>query len=205
MNYKKLLLLSVFTIALVFYSLAQVKIGVKGGLNMAVLSGTVNMNPTFKPGLNVGLISELKESERVAIQAELYFSMMGAKIDYEPFASGETKTSLNYLSVPVVGKIYLSKFFNLQLGPEVGILLSARDKGEIDGDEVNEDLKSIFKKTDVGISFGIGIEPTENFQITSRINYGVADISLASKTIAGGIQRPNLNNRAIQISLGYFF
>ncbi len=182
--------------------------GAKGGLNLAILSGTVNMEPKYKPGLMLGFYLDAAVTEKFHIQPELVYSSQGAKIEYTDSPApgsrvvGETTTSLSYINIPVMAKIYLGKVVNLQLGPQVGILVSATDKGTIQGDVIDDDLKDIFKGVDFSFATGIGLNLPSGVNFGGRLIFGLSNLNKDNGQIAPGIERPALTNGVIQFSLG---
>ncbi len=63
-------------------------------------------------------------SEKFAFQPELLYSAQGSDYDDEDF-SGSVKA--DYLNVPLMAKYYVGEGFSLEAGPQVGLLLSAKD------------------------------------------------------------------------------
>ncbi len=79
--------------------------GFKGGLNLAILSGTVNVDPKYKPGLMFGVYLDAAITEKFHIQPELVYSSQGAKIEYTdspiPGSRVVGETTTNLLQVPL--------------------------------------------------------------------------------------------------------
>lgn len=199
-----LLLFLFFTTTAVFSQ--DAKFGLKTGLNMAVLSGTVNMGAEFKPGIHFGGYVDIIESERIHFQIELNYSSQGAKGKYSTPTGTYDKINLNYFNVPFVIKIYPGKVFNFQIGAQGGFLLAASEYGKDRlGTSVSNDINENYKSLDMGLVGGFGIEPTSHIQIGARLNYGLNDISTASRDLAYGIKRPSLNNRVFHFFVGYSF
>lgn len=142
---------------------AQLKFGVKAGLNLANLGGDME-DTKMKIGLMVGGFANYAINDQLSIQPELMFSQAGAK--YEVL--DETyKMNLNYIVLPVMLK-YSFGAINLQAGPQLGFLLSAEDDGE--------DIKEFLKSTDLGLNIGAGYQIMENLGVEARYNLGLSNI-----------------------------
>jgi hypothetical protein len=90
----------------------------------------------------------------------------------------------------------LNETISLQAGPQLGVLMAAKLKYDIESDFITtsgtEDVKEQFKPVDFGVNFGIGA----TFGLVNaalRYNLGLAEIGDDS----------NVKNSVIQISLGY--
>ena len=158
---KKIALFAVVALMAVSGS-AQLKFGVKGGVNLANLSGDVNDNK-MKIGFMVGGFANYAINDQLTVQPELMFSQAGCKFD----ADGDPKLKLNYIVLPIMVK-YSFGAINLQAGPQLGFLLSAED----DGDDIKEFLKPI----DLGLNIGAGYQIMENLGVEARYNLGLSNI-----------------------------
>jgi hypothetical protein len=195
-----------FLVLVTLPSYAQEAIfGAKTGFNLAILCGTVNRDPQFKPGAHIGGFVELPFLENVKLQPELIYSSQGARTFYgSPSAkTGETNLNLHYLILPVVLKIYAGPIFNFQFGPQLGILLGAREKGTVSGIDLEENVTEAFKTLDFSFTAGAGIDISEVVDFGARVNYGVSNIGQGS-SVLGDDDRP-LNNRVIHVFVGFSF
>lgn len=184
----------------------DVKFGVKAGLNLANFSTSESeISDELKPltGLHLGGFVELGLSDQFAIQPELLFSMQGAKADYEEEGYSETgKTKLSYLSIPVLAKIYFTPELYLEVGPQLGFLLSAKSIYEISFQGVEETEEEVIdeglESIDFGLGFGGGYFFTDNLFLGARYNLGLTNIDAETDEIT-------VKNSVINVSLGYRF
>lgn len=207
---KKLLFITVFLF--IFQANAQdesisknIQIGAKAGINFATITGD---DPAIKgrTSFHLGGMAEIPISEKFSAQPELLFSSQGAK--YED----EGSLNLNYLYVPLMGKYYVTDQLSLEVGPQIGYLLSAKAKydtidnapspnttGNKSGASESEDVKSDVKSIDAGLNFGVGykLDPQINFSI--RYNLGLLDGNNLDNELG------KFKNSVIQVSFGYFF
>lgn len=213
----KKIILSVIAIATFGFSQAQeVKYGAKAGLNLATLSGDIE-DLNSKIGFHIGAFAEIKFTEKFSFQPELLMSTQGAKYEYsesEIFGgtefgfSEESNLKLTYLNIPLMAKYYATSKFSLEVGPQIGFLVSAKEDYEyvetIDGDvdysesEDGIDVKDNFKSIDFGMNFGLGYNFTDNVSAGIRYNLGLSNILEDSGDFEA-------QNSVFQLSLGYRF
>ena len=189
--------------AFAFSNAQETRFGVKGGLNISNLGGDVDNNSAIV-GFHVGGFAEIKLSEKFAIQPELLFSTQGSKIeDSGEDYSVEDKLNLSYINLPIMAKFYVAPKFSLEAGPQIGFLVSAKEKYEETyfGETISsdEDVKDDFKSIDFGLNLGAGFDFTENFSAGVRYNIGLSNIADA------GESDYKLNNNVISVSVGYKF
>lgn len=182
------------------------RFGIKGGLNSAGQSGTVNSEPTNKGGLLLGFYFDAPLSRVLHIQPEVVYSAQGGK---EKFVTsrgsviGEATTSLSYLNIPVMAKIYIGKVVNLYFGPQFGVLLSGSQEGRIYGEAIDNDIMEIYRTFDLSLCGGLGVETYGGFGFSVRLNYGKTDLYKEDAMLAPGIELPPLSNYVTQFSLNF--
>ena len=159
---KKLLIVAVIT-AVGFTANAQVTFGVKAGLNLSNLKGD-GESLDSKAGFNAGGFATIPVSSMFAVQPELLFSVEGAKQD-------DVKYNLNYINIPVMFQ-YRNAGFVGELGPQIGILASA--KAKLDGE--SQDIKDGFKSTNFALVIGAGYQLTNGLGFGVRYNLGLSNI-----------------------------
>jgi hypothetical protein len=120
---------------------------------------------------------EYSISDKFSLQPEVLFSQQGLKEDlYDN--QYEVKLKLGYINIPLMAKYYATDQLNLEIGPQLGFLTSADyyEKDNEYDESYEEDVKRYFKKTDVGINFGIGYQLKNGIGINARYNLGLTDI-----------------------------
>jgi outer membrane scaffolding protein for murein synthesis (MipA/OmpV family) len=188
---KKVILSAVAVFAFGFANAQETKFGIKAGLNIANVTNVEGAKS--KIGFAAGGFADVKLSEKFHVQPELLFSTQGAK--FESF--GTTGSfNLNYINIPVMAKYYVVEGFNLQAGPQIGFLMSA--KSEFGGESL--DVKENLKTLDFGLNFGAGYDINENIMIDVRYNLGLSQLD---KEVADG--EKVAKNSVIQIGVGYKF
>ena len=182
---KKVLLVIVVTVLGLGKTNAQeVQFGVKGGLNFASINGDNSGKFDHVTSFNFGVMAEIPISTKFSFQPELLYSRQG-------FSVGKNVNELNYLNIPLMGKYYLTEGLSLEAGPQIGFLLSAKNK--------SIDVKDSFNKLDFGINLGIGYKLDNGLSFNARYNQGLSNVNDVS-----GLTDKNRNG-VFQVSVGYFF
>jgi hypothetical protein len=162
-----------------------ISIGIKGGPNFANLdvsdfSGSLKN----KTGIHGGAFVLFK-MKKFGLQPEILFSQQGSNIKFD---ATNTESSIDYINIPIILKLYTVLGLNLQVGPQFGFL----SKAEFDGDNV----KDSFKNSDTSLALGVGWDLPLRLSIDARYNLGLSDIS----------DDPNfdtIKNQVWQISVGF--
>lgn len=179
---KKTILVAALLFILSYSAQAQLlQIGAKAGLNYANFSGT-DIQTDAITSYHAGLIAEIKLLDKFAIQPELLYTTQGATYNT---VLGDVKNELGYIAIPVLAKIYLSKSFSLELGPQASFLLSEKNNFDV------EDPNTFEFAVDAGLSFKI----TKNIFLQGRYVLGLTEVS------------PNADakNSVLQLSAGLMF
>ena len=157
---------------------AQMRAGVKGGLNVSNLYVDDVDDENARYGFNLGFYGQVLSSETFAIQPELLFSTKGSKIEYGGGLFDQTvKYNLSYLDLPVLAVFKLGDAAEIHVGPYVSYLLDANISHDGDlGSGVDDIDREHLKSFDYGLSGGFGL----NFgalQVGARYNYGLVKLA----------------------------
>jgi hypothetical protein len=182
---KKLLTTS-FVIMLVICTNAQVKFGIKGGVNFAKQKWTVSgasISFDSKVGFMAGVILESPFSESLFFQSGVLFSQKGMKLNASSGgATSDIDLTLNYLDVPL-NLIYKADAGNVKILLSGGPVLSYGISGKGTANGQSGDIKfgsdEDFKSMDIGLGIGGGVE-VSNFQIGLNYTFGLSNISNTS-------------------------
>ena len=182
---KKVLLLLVFGSSVALAS-AQTTFGVKAGANFATITDASGAKT--KVGIVGGLQANLHLSSMFSFAPEAVYSSQGAK------ATGET-VNLNYINVPLLLQYNNESGFFAHTGPQIGFLMSAKDKADGSG---STDIKDVMNSTDFAWVIGAGFATHSGFGFNARYNYGFSKIF---KSDVGS----NSKNSVIQAGVFYNF
>ncbi|MBC7829213.1 MAG: PorT family protein [Chitinophagaceae bacterium] len=183
------------------------KVGVKGGINFTNLYVDDVKDENMKIGFNLGLFAKLPVTQGLSIQPEILYSVKGSKLAYDlgVLGSNEYRFNLNYVEVPILAVINLSKNFNLQAGGYAAYLAQANIK-RANGDGTNDQIADLneenFNRLDYGLVGGLGID-VENITIGARYNYGLREVGKADNF--GSQALKNSKNSAISLYIGFGF
>lgn len=200
---RKLYFIILFLISI--HSQAQDKplFGIKGGLNISIFSASVNSQSSVKTGFHVGGFSRVQMRNKLFFRPEIVFSSQGQKDNYQdtPGGSsvGKTTTTVNYINIPLL--LEVGNKISAHFGVQTGILLSAKEEGEVSGIKVNENLNDDMLNPDISLVIGLGFRSSDHFDIGARLNYGISKIF--DYTDIGGF--PSIKNRVFQFYVGYAF
>jgi hypothetical protein len=206
---KNLLLISIVVFFIFTSSTAQnIKYGSKIGVNFANITGDETDDLNTKTFLHAGAVAEIIISDEFSFQGELLYSAQGAKSDYsetiDQVTFFYTSVNLEYINVPLLAKYYIVEGLSLEVGPQVGFLLTANrefektDNGEIETGE--EDILDEIKGMDFGLNFGLAYKVGGGIFLAARYNLGLSNIN----DVEGSDDLKN-QNRVVQVSAGYFF
>ena len=175
-------------------SQAQIKFGIRAGLNASNISFEKLPNKSERFGYHLGVFSDVPVMpDFMSLQPELSYSVKGA--GFEP-STGRQTLNMNYVDffLPVAFKLSL---FDLQVGPFASYLISKPDYAVYNENKVIVDA---FKTLDIGLTGGLAVN-INKLMIGVRYNQGFIDISKDNS-------RPFLGsgkNGVGQVSLGYRF
>lgn len=157
------------------------------GFNFSNLVGDID-TATLKLGFQGGVAAEFQFGKNFYVQPELVFTLQGA-IDSE---HAEDKVSLNYVALPIVAKYFLSRGFNVQFGPRVGMLVMA----QVTLDETDIQIKDQLGTWDYGVVFGTGYQK-KSWGVSARYYHGFSDIYEATEGVT-------IRNQMLQITVAYY-
>lgn len=137
-KYEKILLFAAVTF--ISFSAAQsqeLRLGAKAGVNLASIAGDEIDDFNGRIGFHVGALVEIPINKKFSIQPELLYSMHGAAREYSVIPNGgygikyETNLNLDYINIPIMAKYYIIDGLSFETGPQFGILVSAKEEGEM--------------------------------------------------------------------------
>jgi hypothetical protein len=204
---KKLTLLTALIVGFAGSVAAQsekVTFGVKAGLNIdhqLFTKNGITTLPDSKLGFHVGPMVDINLFANFFVQPQLLFTTKGSSTTQT--GAGTTRNNLYYLELPV----FLSYVFSIQnqlgirahAGPTVSLGLWG---SQIDnnGNKSAMFTDSKFRRFDAGFCFGGGLEYR---QVYFGFNYDVGLYNLAQK--GSPYDYDHIKNRALMISMGYYF
>ncbi|WP_281310229.1 porin family protein [Flavobacterium flavigenum] len=171
--------------------------GIKGGVNMSNFYNEDADDKNMLFGFNAGVYATLPISDFVAIQPEILFTTRGSELEYNTaLASGSTKLKLNYIEVPLLVRVNLTKNFNIHAGGYASYLVSSKATGE-GALEFEQDFDTDnFNKFDAGLAAGVGLD-FNPISVGLRYNYGLTTF------VKDGDNSSDLKNTNFSLYLSY--
>jgi hypothetical protein len=157
--------------------------GIKAGLNFANQkydAGSFSASPDARTSFHAGVFAIIKMGT-LGLQPEILYNSVGSKFDDEV-------SKIDYVSIPVLIRFNFAKIVNIHVGPQFGVLLSAKAE--------DVDFKDELKSTDLGVAAGVGLDLPMGLIVSARYVAGLSDIN-----DAGGDLK--LKNNVMQLSVGY--
>lgn len=146
---------------------------VRGGVNLATITGGSFSDKDNLVGLNIALAGDLGLGDQVAVQPELHFVQKGVVAEGGLFNT-RTTTVYNYLEVPLLMKIKVSQGY-LLVGPAVDLALGGKRTTEnrfgSGGSTISADDMST---GNLSLQFGAGVN-IDNAIIDVRYGMGFGD------------------------------
>lgn len=164
--------------ALAFAASMHAQFGVKAGLNFSNFRGDAADDFNVLTAWHAGVVYEAEIAKNFSFQPELLYSVAGAKND-------DRKYQLNYFSVPLMLKLYPTEGFNIQAGPQLGMLVSESDNFDALDSET----------FDFGIAAGLEFFVSNNVFIQARYYSGTQKVSAHA----------DIKNTTVSASLGIMF
>ena len=159
--------------------------GVKIGGTLSNLAGDDTSELSSLFNFQAGFFMEIELTKDVKVQPELLFSVYGFKLS----EGDESSVRLNYVVLPVIAKYFITKSFSLDLGPQVGLLATAKN-----GTGSLADVKTDFFDRDFGINTGFSYALSEKVSTSLRYYIGLTDVT--------AVNTKN-QNRSFQLAIQY--
>ena len=217
-------ILTAITLFTTTISIAQVNIGVKGGLNFSdakadVFIDAVNDAPSTYTSFLVGGFVEIPVYQNFSFQPEIIYSKKGFTLDEAtsfnvlgldiPIGAKAT-TSINYIETPLLAKVKLGtdkiKIYGVA-GPSIGYATSAKIQPKVtvlidfNLPEINLNLSdNIYNRTDISGIIGGGAEySTYSGKLFTDIRYQHSFSNIINNPIAD----LSVKNSGFQWTVGY--
>ena len=177
MKLLKILLLGAF-IMLVSNTASAQKWGIRAGVNISDVNGD-GFDTSSKTGLYAGVYKEIPLVKSLLfIQPEVQYSQEGFSTDLDD-------VKLDYLTVPILAKVYVVKLLSFETGPQFGFL-------------VNDNVDYLDKNSFVpSWAFGTSLNLPLGLSINARYITGLDD-AFSDPTLSG-------KNQVIQVGAAFQF
>lgn len=188
-------------------------IGVKAGVNFANISNASEINGSSRTGFMIGAFLSPPSKKIISSRTELIFSRQG--YNYKTNTSTGS-VDLNYIILPQLMGINITRFVQLQVGMQMAYLLNAKADSSkpASGSNPYGAIMDYYNRFDYGAAGGIEIYPIKNLLIGARFNVSFGNIykNLTDAASGGGSTAPpsfipkvDVKNNVIQLFAGIRF
>jgi len=190
--------------------LLQAQIGIKAGLNFANVSKASSINNSSRSGFQVGLFLAPPSKKILSSRTELLFSRQG--YNYKT-ASNTGNVDLDYIMMPQYMAINITKYFQIQLGGQMAILLNAKTDSSnagTGGSGTGKSIMDLYNRFDYGYGGGIEVHPVSGLLIGARVNISLGNLYKDMASGAPGsnpsfVPKVDIKNNLFQIFAGWKF
>ncbi|NOT51861.1 MAG: PorT family protein [Chitinophagaceae bacterium] len=197
-------LLTVFFL-LPFLCSAQIGIGFKAGLNFANVTDPGGINANSRSGYMIGAYIAPKAKKLFGFRSEIMLSRQG----YDFKTNSNTGiVDLDYLLLPQLITVNITKRFEIHAGGQIAFLLNAKaDSSNNNGNSGS--IFNYFNRFDYGIVGGVQVSPFSGLFIGARININLKNINEEQALGAGPppnfFPREFVKNNVVQLYAGWRF
>jgi len=192
------------------------RLGIKGGVNLAKMnaegfSGSAEFDSKSKTSYNGGLFINIPVGTNFRFQPEVVYSSQGGRnsqLVQTPTGSftSNYEMDLNYINVPLMLQLQSTTGVFVELGPQFGYLINAKNKSNSNGagsSNTELNIKDQLNKLDIAAAGGIGYLSRIGLGINARYNYGFTNV--LDENNSNYVSGQKLRNRLYQIGLFYQF
>jgi hypothetical protein len=186
--------------------------GVKAGLNFANVTNAESINSSARSGFHVGLLLAPPSKGVIGSRTEFIFSRQG----YNYSTSTNTgNVDLDYIMLPQYMCINITKYFQIQLGGQMGFLINAKaDSAKTSSNPNNPygDMMDYYNRFDYGYGGGIEVHPIKGLLVGARVNISLSSLYKDFSNPQSGsgappsfIPKVDVKNNLFQIFAGWKF
>jgi hypothetical protein len=181
--------------------------GLKAGTNWSYINGS---KEGFKPGNKTGFMVSafFAPTSRTGrgFRSEVVYSRQGYSFDN---GGKNTEVLSDYIYLPQLATFSIGKFFQLQAGAQIGVLLNSKMSGAKDST-----ITGLMNRIDYGFAAGVELNPFKGFLLGGRYNLGLGKLykqyEQPSTTpmpfpLPFNPDKTDLKNGLVQFFIGYRF
>ena len=185
----------------------RAQIGLKGGINFANITKVSSINSSSNTGYAFGLFLAPKPKGLFGYHSEIDFSRQGYNFDSN---TNSGNVNLDYLLLPQLSTINITRFVQIQLGAQVAFLINAKATESNTGSGNYDKLISYYNRVDYGLAGGLEIHPFKGLLVGGRYNLSLGNMYKNLQTSSPGtvpsfIPSVNVKNNVLNLYLGWHF
>ena len=168
--------------------------GIKAGLNYANVSGIEDFNQ--RQGISAGLFAGARLGDKLGFQIDALYSQQGAEVD-QSISQVISEFNLDYISIPIVLKYYLTENVNIHAGPQLGILLNEETS------VFNQTIGAVEANTADWLgTIGVGLDLPLGLRAEARYSFGLSQVN-GSVSLPDFDDLSNSRTQMTTLSIGY--
>ena len=177
--------------------------GIKTGINLSKETKTEverqvqDFDKEFRKGFHIGGIVTYSINKKWELEGNLMYSQQGHKEHLFSIENNRTIYSIrsNYINLPIAIKYYPLEHLYIEMGPQIGFLLSKKHKIQGEGN-ITKYIPLKPNHIDLSLFCGLGYNFSNNIFLEARYIHGLNN-TYKNVTLS--------QNRNIQFSIGYLF
>ncbi len=200
---KKIVITFLMATAIITVKAQTFHFGIKTGINLSKETKTEverqvqDFNKEFRKGFHIGGIVTYSINKKWELEGNLMYSQQGYKEHLFSIENNRTIYSIrsNYINLPIAIKYYPLEHLYIEMGPQIGFLLSKKHKIQGEGN-ITKYIPLKPNHIDLSLFCGLGYNFSNNIFLEARYIHGLNN-TYKNVTLS--------QNRNIQFSIGYLF
>ncbi len=186
----------------------EAQIGLKGGINFANVTKVSSINNNTRTGFGVSLFLAPKPKGILGFRSEIGFSRQGYSFDTN---TNTGAVNLDYILLPQLSTINITKFFQIQLGAQAAFLINSKATESSGSSGTYGKLLDYYNRFDYGLAGGLEIHPFKGLLIGGRYNLSLGNLYKKLESAGPGSMPPsfipdvNVRNNVVNLYIGYHF
>jgi hypothetical protein len=180
-------------------------------MNYANVTKASSINNSSRSGFHAGVFLAPNTRGVIGSRTELIFSRQG--YNYKT-SSNTGNVNLDYIMLPQYMTINITKYFQLQFGGQMAILLNAKADSATSNTSMPGPagkMMNYYNKFDFGYGGGLEVHPVSGLILGARVNISLGNLykDLGSTTTPGEspsfVPKVNVKNNVFQFFAGWRF
>ena len=200
---KKIVITFLMATAVINVKAQNFHFGIKTGINLSKETKTEverqvqDFDKEFRKGFHIGGIVTYSINKKWELEGNLMYSQQGYKEHLFSIENNRTIYSIrsNYINLPIAIKYYPLEHLYIEMGPQIGFLLSKKHKIQGEGN-ITKYIPLKPNHIDLSLFCGLGYNFSNNIFLEARYIHGLNN-TYKNVTLS--------QNRNIQFSIGYLF
>lgn len=189
--------------------LSMAQFGIKAGLNFANVTNASDINSDHSTGFLAGIFLAPPSNGIISSRTELLYSRQG--YNYKT-GTNTGNVNLDYIMLPQLMSINITKFFSIQAGAQIAFLINAKVDSSTDASGSNPygAIMDYYNKFDYGFAAGLEVHPFKGLLVGARYNISLGNLykdpsSFPPGTPPSFIPKVDVKNNVIQLFAGWIF